>query len=85
MNGRSPGKTSPRLGNGLRDDGRLRHAEPRTAIFFGHGNAEPAAARDIGHKVVGEATLAVALQPIGIVIFRADPSDRVMDGLLFIA
>src|SRR4051794_12583722 len=51
--------------------------DPEPALFFRLGPAGPAARRERLMEIVGEAALAVALQPIVVVEARADFRDRV--------
>src|SRR3546814_5792793 len=58
---------------------RLRDAEPRAAIFLGHGDAEPTA---VGHgavEIFRKLAAIVAVEPIFIVVGRADGAHALAD------
>ncbi len=74
-----------RLGDRLHHGGGLADAEAGAAVFFGHGDAEPAVARDGGVELLGETALAVALEPIGVAEPGTEPLDGVADAAPLVA
>ncbi len=84
VDGRRTGHAGPGPCDGVSEYRSLRDAEPGSAIFTRHGDAEPASLRDGVHECLGKLAVRVAGQPISVVEIVANAGDGASNGRLFL-